>query len=71
VTASEISLARAYLAASAQDPIAALIWAVKDLARLCRLSEIAGANQIDCSPMDDAASPYSHSIVPGGLEVTS
>lgn len=34
---TEIALARAYLARSGQDPVAALIRSVKDLARMRRL----------------------------------
>ena len=33
MTHAEIDLTRAYLDGAGQDPIAALIWAVKDLAR--------------------------------------
>jgi hypothetical protein len=46
----EISLARAYLAASGQDPVTALIRSVKDLARTRRLlADVAGCESGDCA----------------------
>jgi hypothetical protein len=45
----EISIARAYLAASGQDPVTALIRSVKDLARTRRLLADAQAGALpDC-----------------------
>lgn len=62
MTEVEISLARAYLAASGQDPIAALVRSVRDIARLRRSA--AATHNRDLDGMTAARSPRCWSLAP-------
>lgn len=51
---TEIDLAKQYLSAAGQDPVAALIRSVRDLARARRL--LAGSNVVELRPAFDRGS---------------
>lgn len=53
----EIELARGYLARSDQDPVAALIRSVRDLAKLRRLLAGAAGEILAGTPEDGSAKP--------------
>lgn len=51
MTVAEIDLTRAYLDGAGQDPVAALIWAVKDLARERRRPSSCNDRDHDATPL--------------------
>lgn len=67
--ALEISLARAYLAASGQDPITALIRSVKDLARVRRMMTGAGVQHAAAGWSDDEDA-YAAPAVTAGMPIS-
>jgi hypothetical protein len=72
----EISLARAYLAASGQDPVTALIRSVKDLARVRRMLAGAAAAEFAAAPCwtydeDGYAAPATSAGMPISLATSA